>query len=77
MMLKSNSEGKEPQTMTSSTLMSVGLVEYGFLFTHIYVCMYVFGRRKCHTMARQRKSEDSFWESVFSPYHMGSEMLGP
>lgn len=39
-MFKSNSEGMEPQIMTLSMLMSVGLVGYGFLFTHIYVCMY-------------------------------------
>lgn len=77
--VKASSLGPKESAMTSSTLMSLGLWNMGFyLLMFMYVCMYVFGRRKCRTMARVWKSEDSLWESVFSFYHMGSGMLlGP
>lgn len=77
----SSSEGKEPQTKRkchdvkhANECRACGI----WVFIYSYLFMYVFGRRKCHTMAWIWKLEDSLWESVFSSYHMGSGMLlGP
>lgn len=64
---------KPKEIVTSSYVVSLGLVGYEFLFTHIYLCICLAEERE-HTMAWIWESEDSVWEQVFSSYYMRSRI---